>query len=623
MVDVVVYQQHQDPSMMGPSLMDKTPLSRVGIAMINDVHFWGLRHSHVDVPLEPPQPQIVHRPIAADREESDDDSTNDLRAWYQETQESARPQMADTEVEEELRLCKCLQLWNPFARPSQELIIAMQELRRVDCQSRLGLRCLLRQAVVEQLQYEQDHLSTLPKRMLHNSAARYRLRRSKVMIPEWGTNLQLQGRANIIEHHQIPSVSKFADLLAEPCGKGHSCLNDFRQCPQSARNWRIMWRSCPPSSRREKLIEVVRKQLEDYRDGDDMREWRLEYSLMGVPVCKAAFMRITGISAWSLTQARRNVLRGHNSSLSRQELGLSRSIVSRNHPDLYIDARQWLEHYADTHGEHSPMDCLTFLPAGRKQFYYTQYSLIRSQQCRPAASLKTFQQAWRFDVSWLVISRTICKFSKCGVCEYLKWLIDQTPRTKRAVINTYVSRLGQHFDFHSAQRLVVARVEEACIQSGNTKWLMIIDKMDQNAAKLPTEWRLIRSAFFKEGDRLQVSLNGAWFFGPLKSSGVLIRTMYEDFQHGANMQASTFLMNFHNRVMQEGTVPEEWFINADNTTKETKNTISANFVIWLLLNVADTPLWSVTFLYQIVGHTHNKLDRCFGLIKHALQGSQG
>ena len=96
--------------------------------------------------------------------------------------------------------------------------------------------------------------------------------------------------------------------------------------------------------------------------------------------------------------------------------------------------------------------------------------------------------------------------------------------------------------------------------------------------------------------------------------------MYEDFKHGSNMQASTLLLNFHNRVMQEGVIPEEWFINADNTAKETKNTITANFAIWLLLNMADTPLWSVTFVYQIVGHTHNKLDRFFALLKMALQG---
>ena len=108
---------------------------------------------------------------------------------------------------------------------------------------------------------------------------------------------------------------------------------------------------------------------------------------MGIPVCRAAFMRVTGIGASSLTQTRQNTLSGHESSLSCQELGMSRLILNKNKPPLYLDARQWLEHYADTHGEQSPMDCLTFLPAGRKQFYYAQYALARIQQGREPASL--------------------------------------------------------------------------------------------------------------------------------------------------------------------------------------------------------------------------------------------
>ena len=83
--------------------------------------------------------------------------------------------MADGEVEQELRLCNALMSWDPFAPPSQELLAAMQDLKPSDSPSHLGMRCLLRQSVVDQLQYEHDHLATLPKRMLNNAAARYRL----------------------------------------------------------------------------------------------------------------------------------------------------------------------------------------------------------------------------------------------------------------------------------------------------------------------------------------------------------------------------------------------------------------------------------------------------------------
>ena len=184
-VDVVVHQQNQRPAMLGPSMMQKSPLARVNIAMINDVHFWGLRHLRIEVPLEPPEPRIVDRPTAdADGDDGDEASQGDYRAWYLQTQEVTRPRMADGEVEQELRLCKALRSWDPFAPPGQELIAAMQDLRPSENPSQLGLRCLLRQSVVDELQYEQDNLASLPKRMLSNAAARYRLRQDKVMIPQ-------------------------------------------------------------------------------------------------------------------------------------------------------------------------------------------------------------------------------------------------------------------------------------------------------------------------------------------------------------------------------------------------------------------------------------------------------
>ena len=43
------------------------------------------------------------------------------------------------------------------------------------------------------------------------------------------------------------------------------------------------------------------------------------------------------------------------------------------------------------------------------------------------------------------------------------------------------------------------------------------------------------------------------------------------------MQASAILLNLHQVVLSEARLPEEWFVNADNTLKETKN----NFHDWI------------------------------------------
>ena len=69
---------------------------------------------------------------------------------------------------------------------------------------------------------------------------------------------------------------------------------------------------------------------------------------------------------------------------------------------------------------------------------------------------------------------------------------------------------------------------------------------------------------------MQVSINGSWWFGLQRSPPINIRTMYEDCEKGSEMQCSTVFDNFYQRVMSEGNVPEEFFIGADNTPKETK-----------------------------------------------------
>ena len=81
------------------------------------------------------------------------------------------------------------------------------------------------------------------------------------------------------------------------------------------------------------------------------------------------------------------------------------------------------------------------------------------------------------------------------------------------------------------------------------------------------------------------------------------------------MQCSTVFDNFYQRVMSERSVPEEFFIGADNTPKETKNNIMLFFLTWLLVVLEGTPLKSLALLFLLVGHTHNRVDRFFSRLK--------
>ena len=69
--------------------------------------------------------------------------------------------------------------------------------------------------------------------------------------------------------------------------------------------------------------------------------------------CAMDLRILTGIGNSSLTTARDSVMRHKQSSCARSELSQWLDIVATSKPKLYLDSRQWLEWYADTHAEKS------------------------------------------------------------------------------------------------------------------------------------------------------------------------------------------------------------------------------------------------------------------------------
>ena len=46
----------------------------------------------------------------------------------------------------------------------------------------------------------------------------------------------------------------------------------------------------------------------------------------------------------------------------------------------------------------------------------------------PLADCNTILCAWRIECPWLIVCKSVNMFTRCSVCEYLRLLIDQTPR---------------------------------------------------------------------------------------------------------------------------------------------------------------------------------------------------
>ena len=148
-----------------------------------------------------------------------------------------------------------------------------------------------------------------------------------------------------------------------------------------------------------------------------------------------------------------------------------------------------------------------------------------------------------------------------------------------------------------------------------------IDKMDSSAIRCPTLWSLLNTAFFRDGNRVEVGLIGCWWSGLRHSAPIHFRTVFDDLDNtGSSMQFSTLLLNLHEKVLAENRLPAEWVIGADNTAKETKNKWMCWSLIWLLCVTSETVLWSILLTFLLVGHTHDRVDRRFSRVKAILRG---
>ena len=269
----------------------------------------------------------------------------------------------------------------------------------------------------------------------------------------------------------------------------------------------------------------------------------------------------------------------------------------------YIGVRAWLEWYSETHAEMSPMNLQAYLPAGRKCFYYAHYrkdilerygvteedaagarayalASRESKKTQPAsgerkkrrvvdsacsaggqptataaayaaaaarmadvplAEQDCFMRAWRIECPWLIVCKSVSMFTRCSVCEYLRLLIDQTPRDQVHLRSALQARLGDHYDFQAAQRLAELRLEEECVHSGGRKWFMLIDKMDQQKTVCPTIWSQLATKMFQDKEkRLVAGLVGSMWFGTRRVMNH-VRTVFNDCGHGAEMQRSVLL----------------------------------------------------------------------------------
>ena len=727
-VNVMIIQAHVEEALVGADLTEvpghATPIM-VPVALVNDHHFWGLIPCQEDIAVGPvdkgehaslqarlgkglcpnpsgkglcPSPSDHDRDAAlgpigkGTRPRPDGDDLEDGGLDDGEPPEAAFPpaevHSRAEAVEAELEMCQALSTWQPWSAPSMALLQAMAKTQRVrgaaHAAADIVTTCERRAEAITELAYEEAHSEQMPEAFRYQRLARIRLQG----CPDWK---RVRGDKSRTHRYMtvcsgIRSVEALSIAINDgDCsrhGRAHGPGNEHCQgmaglTATMVYNWRVLWWSLPQIPRKEHLLHMFVNSLRAHRaSGGADERWRMQYTFLGQNVCRDAFLLLTGLGASTLQAARDQALAGKVSWSSPAERGLHGGrIENTNKAHSYLNARSWLEWYAATHAELSPMDGRAYLPAGRKCFYYAHYrkgvlekhgvteddaadarayalASRRSKKRKtngaqasntadaeayasaaprmalaaqrmadvPLAESNTFMAAWRIECPWLIVCKSVSMFTRCSVCEYLRLLIDQTPRDQEPLRRALQARLGDHYEFQAAQRLAHGRLEELCANSGGAKWFMLIDKMDQSKTVCPAIWSQLATKMFQDQEkRLITGLIGSMWFGT-RLNAHHVRTVFNDCGHGSEMQCSAILQNLHEVAMGEGHLPEEFNVGADNTPKETKNKYTFWFFMWLLCVLDDTPLTVICVVFLLVGHTHNKLDRLFSRIAVALKG---
>ena len=333
----------------------------------------------------------------------------------------------------------------------------------------------------------------------------------------------------------------------------------------------------------------------------------MKYKVLGIPVCRQAFITLTGIHACTLQRARQQVSQTPN--ISPHSLGCW---VGRR-PLAYMDARSWILQYSKTHGDTSPMNTKIFLPCGKKQYYWSVYFKDRSDKGTPAnqvAGLTTFLLAWRVELPFIEVRSSTGPFTHCGLCDYLRCVVasaGDADAKRHAVL-----RLGEHYDFQAAQRIAMNAMIAASERDPTELFVVSWDKMDQAKTIVPRVKALANTLFFKSGHRLVVSMIGC--LAPCAWQRPLFYTVFEDQTHGGNMIASLLVDVLLEATSTIGTLPRRVFVQANNTGKETKNTVVLWAAVWLLVHLKGTRLEAIEFGYLMVGHTHDLVDAVFAYL---------
>jgi len=567
---LVMFMGSGEPQLLvAPSVAGRSTLPVMSVASVNNVHFMALRPAGGKAGVFATDGEGAYRTgngelssvvgqSCSDSDEVlgqllDDEACGELLVF--DADADARRQRCDALF----GFCGALAKWSAFTAEGQcgDVLDALRSLEGQDQWNIQGntFQVLQWREVIKQLQWEGlDKLQGLNREVQHQCARLWRAARDdrQGMHKAYTKSRRLYDKL---------SPTHIECCLERPCethGNSHRCLQVFRANPLLVLRWRKMWYSLPKVDRERRLCEMVASQRAAHgvQHLGDHEGFHIDYAVLGIPMCRNAFIAVTAIYADTIQRARQNSINSLPNirdemgggivpaSLSAQSLGIW---VSRR-PLAYTDARSWLLSYAKSHGDTSPLNDKYYLPTGQRCFYYASYlndRLSKGVDIRHVASKPWFLQMWRVELPWVIPREASGLFTKCGLCEYLKMLA--TNAKDPAVRKCILQRLGCHYDFQAAQRNALDNIFRESERDPTELLAFGWDKMDQAKTVLPRVNSLTDTSFVKHGKRLVVSLIGVMC--PALWKQPLVYTAFENCKHGGNMIGSLMvLMNIKSVV---------------------------------------------------------------------------
>ena len=267
----------------------------------------------------------------------------------------------------------------------------------------------------------------------------------------------------------------------------------------------------------------------------------------------------------------------------------------------------WLQLWLPGNVDISPMDPRKMhLDAPSRRFVFNQMQEDWENCNRDVPAYNTFLRVMRDNFSIVVHKHK--KFAECEVCSLYKELWAKSRHESETLRHEIKALRKSHFDQQYIERMEYYIAREQSFSNADDYVCIMIDAMTETSTSVPMQRR--SSKGLAEPVAFGTALFGALVHGPEGFQGYTVNGL-----KGARACVEVLHRTLLNLKKSRKVWPAHLILQLDNTTSDNKNHTVFAYAAWL---VATGVFESVQIRFLLVGHTHEDIDGCFGLLRRYL-----